>query len=126
MDDTDITLLRHVAGDYDAVLGQLCMRCGMVLDKGAGGSGGGWPAGAAVMASVGAGSFRVLESSLRVDRDRSDEADCPSIVEVATAAVALCWCGHRVDQHRFPDGPEPEGCWACSCVEYSPDEAPDG
>ena len=134
MDDVEITLLRHVAGDYDALLGQLCMRCGMVLDEGqrfgcAVRDGGpdtgpprGWPAGAAVMASAPGGSFRVLESALRADRDRSDEADCPSIVEVATAAKPLCWCGHRVDQHAFCDVPGGAGCVCCSCVEYSPGE----
>ena len=94
MDDVEITLLRHVAGDYDALLGQLCMRCGMVLDEGQSfghaisdldqldtGRPRGWPAGAAVMASAPGGSFRVLESALRADRDRSDEADCSSIID---------------------------------------------
>lgn len=89
MDEVEVNLLRHVAGDYDEVLGQLCMRCGTVLDEGAVGKyyaipegqedhgpPRGWPAGEAVMASAPGGGFRVLESALRADRDRSDEADC--------------------------------------------------
>lgn len=130
-DDVEITLLRHVAGDYDEVLGQLCMRCGMVLDEGAArsyaipegqpdtGPPRGWPAGETVLCSV-AGGFRVAESALRADRDRSDEADCRSIVELATANEPDCWCGHRLDQHTFADTPGGEGCWCCTCVEYSP------
>ena len=93
MDDVDITLLRHVAGDYDAVLGQLCMRCGMVLDEGgralpspapglrALATSGGFTPGEAVLASVPTGSLRMLESAMRADRDRSDEADCASIID---------------------------------------------
>lgn len=91
-EDVEVTLIRHIAGGYDAVLGQLCMRCGMVLDEGDARSYGvregdvdtgppaGWPPGEAVMASAPGGSFRVLESALRADRDRSDEADCQAIV----------------------------------------------
>jgi len=86
--NVEITLLRHVAGDYDEVLGQLCMRCGMVLDSGLSWKASapgtttprGWPAGQAVMASVG-GGFRCLEAFMRADRDRSDEADCRSVVD---------------------------------------------
>lgn len=87
MDDVEVTLLRHVAGHFDRVLGQLCMRCGLVLDEGdarsyASGVTGppkGWEPGAAVMVSVN-GGLRMTESSLRADRDRSDEADCASVL----------------------------------------------
>lgn len=84
MDDVEVNLLRHVAGDYDEVLGQLCMRCGLVLDDGLLTWGSpapgtsvprGWPAGASVMVTVG-GGLLCLEASMRADRDRSDEADC--------------------------------------------------
>ena len=130
MDDVEVSLLRHAAGDYDEALGQLCMRCGMVLDKGlrwksaATGTSvpRGWPAGAAVMATPG-GAMLCLEASLDPQRDRSDEADCPSIVEVAAAAKPACWCGHGVEGHRYPDAPGGAGCWSCDCVEYSPAEA---
>jgi hypothetical protein len=75
----DVTLLRHVAGDFIGGIGQLCSRCGLVLDEGD--TDLSWPPGEAIMASAPGGSFRVLESALRADRDRSDEADCVSIVE---------------------------------------------
>lgn len=125
--DLDVELLRHVAGDYDAVLGQLCMRCGLVLDEGRGGPrpaacvrqgrGGGFEPGAGVLVSID-GTLRLAEAALSSDRDRSDEADCRSIAEVATANQ-LCACGHRVDQHAFPDAPGGRGCWCCGCAEYS-------
>ena len=115
MDDVEITLLRHVAGDYDSVLGQLCMRCGMVLSEG---GPSGFPPGQGVLVSVD-GSLRLIESLLRADRDRSDEADCASIIEGRTVDQALCWCGHPRDQHTFPDD---GSCWCCSCVTFAEDE----
>lgn len=133
-DDVEVALLRHVAGDYDRVLGQLCMRCGMVLDEGAMGTyygvhegdrdtgpPQGWPPGETVMASVPGGSFRVLESALRADRDRSDEADCAPIAELETQPAPDCWCGHRLDQHSFAEEPGGGGCWNCGCVLYAPE-----
>lgn len=85
MDDVELTLLRHLAGDYDARLGQLCMRCGAVLDDGMVDTPGGprpcgFPPGEAVLMSI-TGGLRILESALRRDRDRSDEADCTSVVD---------------------------------------------
>jgi hypothetical protein len=88
VDDVEITLLRHIAGDYDAALGQLCMRCGVVLDGGLQAKGWphgteparGFPPGRAVMVSTDSGGrFRCPESALLPDRDRSDEADCISV-----------------------------------------------
>lgn len=127
-DDVEVTLLRHVAGDYDRVLGQLCMRCGLVLDAGdqrnyssSAPPPQGWPPGETVMASVPGGSFRVLESALRADRDRSDEADCAPIAELETQPAPDCWCSHRLDQHRFAEEPGGGGCWNCGCVAYAPE-----
>lgn len=85
MDDDEVNFLRHVAGPYDRVLGQLCSRCGAVLDKGASstdkrlGSGGPFRHGAEVLVSPG-GGFLAGGAGLRADRDRSDESDCESVL----------------------------------------------
>jgi hypothetical protein len=83
MDDVAVNFLRHIAGHYDRVLGQLCSRCGTVLDEGGPliarlRPKGGFPPGSTVLVSIG-GSILALESVLDDDRDRSDEAECESI-----------------------------------------------
>ncbi len=81
MDDVDITLVRHIAGEFLRGFGQLCIHCGAVLDEGSKGPTQGWPPGQAVMAAP--SGLRILEAALRADRDRSDEADCEPIVDRA-------------------------------------------
>jgi hypothetical protein len=85
----EANFLRHVAGGYDRDLGQLCSRCGAVLDAGygpmprsyaiVGKPDGGFRPGEVVLVSTG-GAYLAAESVLKSDRDRSDEADCESIL----------------------------------------------
>lgn len=70
----------HVAGTYDPDLGQLCSRCGDVLDTGLANKSWiganppvGWPEGEEILI---AGSFSGLVSALQDDRDTSDEQRC--------------------------------------------------
>lgn len=83
-DEREVNFLRHVAGGYDRGLGQLCSRCGAVLDTGEvplgpGPSAQGFPPGSVVLVSEG-GGFLAAEGALKSDRDRSDEADCESVL----------------------------------------------
>lgn len=129
MDDVEVTLLLHVAGDYDPALGQLCMRCAVVLLPSAANRGllaqarccPAFPPGATV--AVVAGALRLLESDLEPERDRSDEAECLSILDEDDH---LCSCGHALDVHKFPEEPGGAACWSCDCVAYDPDPEMEG
>lgn len=80
--DLEVTFQRHIAGDFHRPLGQLCSRCGRVLIRGGDHRFRGYPPAEGVLVSTDtAGRFRCPERDLLDTRDRSDEADCLSIIE---------------------------------------------